>query len=54
MHLEKMKCALKTESLPCSRQPLMELYASPPLENQGALPGCCIIFFNPFILMPYI
>ncbi|KAJ6885749.1 hypothetical protein NC651_026413 [Populus alba x Populus x berolinensis] len=32
------KCALKTESLPCSRQPLMELYSCPPLENQGALP----------------
>ncbi|KAJ6978968.1 hypothetical protein NC653_027210 [Populus alba x Populus x berolinensis] len=32
------KCALKTESLPCSRQPLMELYACPPLENHGALP----------------
>ncbi|KAL9383976.1 hypothetical protein Peur_024299 [Populus x canadensis] len=38
IHLEKMKRALKIESLPCSRQPLMELYASPPLENQGALP----------------
>ncbi|CAK7350718.1 unnamed protein product [Dovyalis caffra] len=39
-HLEEMKHALKTKTLPCSRQTSIELYARSPMQNQGALPVC--------------
>lgn len=46
-HLEEAKCALKTESLFCSRQTSFELCDGPPLQNQGSFTR---IYFSRFAL----